>query len=53
MWKIIIGNELNISLTLFQGFFNLANEEFENSFKDKNNIINSSSDIIEEDYDVL
>ena len=53
MWKIIIGNELNITLTLFQGYYNLATEEFENSFKDKNSIINGSSDIIEEDYDEL
>ena len=53
MWKIIIGNKLNISLILFQGFFNIANDEYEKYKIDKNNIINGSSDIIEEDYNEI
>ena len=48
MWKIIIGNKLNISLILFQGLFNIANDEYKKYKNDKNDIINGSSDIIEE-----
>ena len=53
MWKLIIGNELNISLSLFQGYFNLANDEYEKLFEEKNNMINGCSDIIEEGYNEI
>ena len=53
MWKIIVGNELNISLILFQGYFNLSNDEYENFQIHKNNMINGCSDIIEEEYNEI
>ena len=53
MWKLIIGNELNISLSLFQGYFNLANDEYEKLIEEKNNMINGCSDIIEEGYNEI
>ena len=53
IWKLIIGNELNISLILFQGYFNLANDEYEKCQIKKNNIINGCSDMIDEDYNEI
>jgi hypothetical protein len=53
MWKIIVGNELNISLILFQGYFNLANDEYEKCQIDKNIMINGCSDIIEEEFNEI
>ena len=53
IWKLIIGNELNISLILLQGYFNLANDEYLKIHKDKNNMINGSSDIIEDEFNEL
>ena len=53
MWKLIIRNELNISLVLFQGYFNLANDEYEKCQTEKNNMINGCSDMIEEDYNEI
>ena len=53
MWKIIVGNELNISLILFQGYFNLADEEYEKCQIDKNIMINGCSDIIEEEFNEI
>ena len=50
MWKLIIGNELNISLILIQGYFNLANDEYIKLHKDKTNLINGCSDIIEKEF---
>ena len=40
MWKVIIGNELNISLSLFQGYYNLVNDEYKKFQVDNNNTIN-------------
>ena len=50
MWKLVIGNELNISIVLLQGYFNLANDEYQKIHIEQNNIINGSSDIIEDEF---
>ena len=53
MWKVIIGNELNISLSLFQGYYNLVNDEYKKFQVDYNNTINGSSNIFCEEYNEI